>query len=110
MIIQSEKDLKFLQGKFVIEINDETPDKNLMEIPWPFAKEKRLKIVSEFGFVDLFGCRTNYKDFESFKRVFNDYLFNHMIEKGEKSGGRFHRLLTQDELQYLFEKIKSENY
>lgn len=33
-----------------------------------------------------------------------------MIARGITDGGRHHRLLTKKELEYLFEKIKEENY
>ncbi len=110
MIIHTEHDLKMLQGKFVLQIDIENPNTKLMDLNWGFAKEKRLKVVSGTGFVDLFGYRIDYGDFETFKNIFNKYLFKHMIENGKIDGGRFHRLLTNDELSFLFDKIKSENY
>ena len=110
MIIQSEEDLRQLQGKFVLQIDNETPDKTLMDFNWEFAKEKRLYLISNFGFIDLYGQRSECVDFEAFKDRFNSYLFKHMKEKGMTDGGRFHRLLASKELAYLFEKIKAENY
>ena len=109
-IIRTEKDVKDLQGKFVLQVNTETPDRSLLDMDWTFAKGKRLKIVSGFGFVDLYGERTDYQTFEKFKNVFNHYLFDHMIEKGKAHGGRFHRLLTSHELDFLIQRIKEENY
>ena len=110
MIIQTEKDLQFLQGKFVLQVNTNTPDQTLMECDWGFVKEKRLKIVCGLGFADLYGNVYTHKTFEDFKNVFNDYLYSHMIEKGEPGGDRFHRLLTNKELDYLRNKLKEENY
>lgn len=110
MIINTSNDLEMLQGKFVLQIDSEKPDMTLMDFNWNFVKEKRLKLISNYGFVNLFGNRNDFEDFDTFKKVFNSYLFKHMEAKGEPGGTRFHRLLTSDELQYLFEKIKLENY
>lgn len=110
MLIQTENDLKQLQGKFILQINSEAPDMQLMDFNWEFTRAKRLKLVSGIGVIDLYGARLDFKDFESFKNYFNSYLFNHMILRGDIDGGRFHRLLTAKELSYLFEKIKLENY
>lgn len=110
MIIHTEKDLQRLQGKFVLQVSSGEPDTTLMEYKWEFVKEKRLRLVSGLGFVDLYGERTTYDSFEKFKNIFNHYLFDHMIEKGETDGGRFHRLLSSKELDYLFQKMKEENY
>jgi len=110
MIIQTEKDLQFLQGKFILQVNKETPDKTLMEYDWGFVKEKRLKIVCGLGYADLYGNVNTQETFEDFKSVFNDYLYTHMIEKGVLGGQRFHRLLTNKEIDYLCNKLKEENY
>lgn len=109
-IIQTEKDLKSLQGKFVLMVDSDEPDKTLMDFDWGFVKEKRLYLVVETTLVNLYGYQTASKTFEQFKNYFNNYLFDHMIKEGKTDGGRFHRLLTSKELEYLFEKIKSENY
>ena len=110
MLIETEEDLKKLQGKFVLQINDNEPDKTLMDFNWGFVKEKRLKLVCEKGFVDLYGWFYNCETFEQFKNYFNNYLFDHMIQKGETTGHRFHRLLTSKELDFLCSKLKEENY
>jgi len=110
LILQTEKDLRRIQGKFILQINSHEPDKTLQEFAWSFVKEKRLKIVVGNGFADLYGYYENSETFEKFKDMFNSYLYPHMIEKGKTDGGRFHRLLYADELDYLLEKIKQENY
>ena len=110
MILQTEKDLRFLQGKFILQINSNDPDKTLMEYNWGFVKEKRLKIVCGLGYADLYGNIFTHETFENFKDVFNDYLHSHMKERGESGGERFHRLLTNKELDYLCNKLKEENY
>lgn len=109
-VIQTENDVKKLQGKFVIQLDDDTPDKTLMDMNWQFAKEKRLKLVAGHKFIDLYGYVTEFGDFETFKNIFNSYLFPNMIKEGKTTGERFHRLLTARELDYLFYKIKEENY
>lgn len=106
MIIQSEKDLQMLQGKFVIQIDSKVPDKTLMDYEWGFVKEKRLKLICGNGFADLYGYVQKYDSFEEFKNLFNNYSW----DLGVTDGGRFHRLLTNKELDYLLGKIKEENY
>lgn len=110
MIVQTEKDLQLLQGKFVLQINSDEPDKKLMDFSWGFVKEKRLKLVCQYGFVDLYGNIEDYKTFDKFQNMFNNYLFDHMIKEGKTGGDRFHRLLTGKELDYLLQKLKEENY
>lgn len=110
MMINTEKDLQMLQGKFVLQINSDEPDKTLMNFAWGFAKEKRLKLVCGKGFVNLYGNVYNCETFEEFQRIFNNYLFDHMIKEGKTDGGRFHRLLTNNELDFLAQKLKEENY
>lgn len=110
MIIHTGQDLKLLQGKFVLRLEKDNPDQKLSDMSWKFAKEKRLFLICGTSFVDLFGGQTQYEDFETFKSVFNHYLFKHMIDAGKTDGGRFHRLLTTAELSYLFDKLISENY
>lgn len=109
MLIQTEKDLQSLQGKFILQVNSNEPDKQLMDFTWSFAVEKRLKLVIGTGFVDLTGYRTTYDSFERFKKVFNSYLFKHHEEEGKTDGGRFCRLLTSKEIDYLCKKLKEEN-
>lgn len=106
MIIQSEKDLQMLQGKFVIQIDSKVPDKTLMDYEWGFVKEKRLKLICGNGFADLYGYVQKYDSFEEFKNLFNNYSWDFRVT----DGGRFHRLLTNKELDYLLGKIKEENY
>ena len=109
IIIQTEKDVRKIQGKFVVQLDNHSPDKEIMEMNWGFVKEKRLYIVAGYGFVNLFGDVKNYENFEKFKNIFNNYLFPSMIEKGDTDGNRFHRLLNKSELDYLITKIKEEN-
>lgn len=109
-IINTEKDLENIQGKFVIQINFTEPDKTLMDFNWAFVKEKRLKMVVGFGFVDLFGGQRDYESFDRFKKIFNQYLYKLEEENGGIGGERFHRLLTGKEIDYLAQKLKEENY
>jgi hypothetical protein len=110
-VIQTEEDYRKLCGKFIVQINSHEPNRTIMDMDWGFAKEKRIKFITQgFGHTDLYGNRHEFPTFERFKNWFNDYLFNHMIEKGEESGKRFHRLLTSKELDYLCQNLKEENY
>ena len=109
-IINTEKDLQKIQGKFVLQLDSDEPDKTLMDFHWGFVKEKRLKFVCGLRFTDLCGYVLEMETFEEFKNVFNSYLFDYMVKAGKTDGGRFHRLLTSKELDYLLTKIKEENY
>lgn len=111
--IQTEKDLQHLQGKFVLEINSDEPDKTLIEFGWGFVKEKRLYLIAGYKFITLYGDIRDSKDFEHFKMRFNSYIFDHSTvgaAEGILDGKRFYRLLTSKELDYLCTKMKEENY
>jgi hypothetical protein len=108
LIIHTLKDFEMIQGKFVLQVDLKNPDTTLMDFRWDFAKEKRLYLVSNAGFINLYGHRREYENFEYFKNVFNYYHFKNSTS--ENSPKRFHRLLTTKELQYLFQKIAEENY
>lgn len=101
MILNSRKDLQDLQGKFVLRVMGQDPDKTLMDLDWQFAKENRLKLICGKSFVDLLGYIDEYPSFETFKDRFNG-------EVGTKS--LFHRLLTKEELEYVLKKMIEDNY
>lgn len=109
-VIDTEKDLEFLQGKFVLQVDSNQPNNMIWSGSWSFVKEKRLKIVVGTCFADLYGYISEKRTFEDFKDIFNNYLFPFMKEKGEVGGKRFHRLLTSKEIEWLCEKLKEENY
>jgi hypothetical protein len=115
--IQTEDDLRLLQGKFIVQVSNDKPNITLDEYKWGFLKEKRLFLkekrlflVAGYSLVDLHGGISNYENFEKFQNYFNHYLFDHMIKAGETDGGRHHRLLTSKEHDYLCTKMKEENY
>ncbi len=110
MLVHSEKDVQFLNGKFVLQVDTHRPDDTLMSIGWDFAKDKRLYLVLGYSLTTLYGDTRDYKTLERFKNYFNHYLFDHTISEGKTDGGRFHRLLTDKELDYLASKLKEENY
>lgn len=113
-VMQSENDLVKLYGKWVLQVNSDTPDKTLMDYNWGFVREKRLFFVTRKGFADLYGnlnFESTFADgFEKVKLFFNSFLFDHMVKAGETDGGRFHRLLTSAEHDYLAKKLKEENF
>lgn len=108
-VIQSEQDLRFLQGKWILQVNSKDPDMKLQDFSWEFAKEKRLFLVADTQLVCLFGQITKKRTYDEFVRYFNSYLFTHDPED-KTCGGRFHRLLTSSELDYLNTKMKERNY
>lgn len=108
--IETPRDEQNIRGKFVLQVNSHQPDKTLMDMDWGFAKEKRVKFMTQLGYADLYGNITTFEDFESYKDWFNKYLLHRMKAEGKEDGGRFNRLLTSKELEYLFAKLKEENY
>jgi hypothetical protein len=110
LVLNSEQDIAFLNGKFILQINNDAPSTTLMDMDWGFAKEKRLRLCVGMGLIDLYGYHLKFDSFEKYQMYFNDYLFEHMIVKNMITGGRFHRLLTSKELDYLCKKLKEEQY
>jgi hypothetical protein len=110
LLLNTEQDIAFLNGKFILQIDNDTPSKTLMDMDWGFAKEKRLKLCVGMGFIDLYGYHIKFDSFKEFQAYFNDYLFEYSVVKNMITGGRFHRLLTSKELEYLFKKLKEEQY
>ena len=99
MILQSEKDVQSLNGKWILEVNSEQPDYTITEENWSFVSEKRLSLVTGLRMTGLWYDHGNFKTWEEFAFRFNYYLKEH-------ENKRFYRLLTSKELDFIFKKFK----
>jgi hypothetical protein len=77
----------------------------LNEENWSFFKEKRISFVcrGENGRIELQGFYYRHRAFET-DEEFMDYFNNYDTE-----GSRFHRLLTNKEIDFLCNKLKERN-
>lgn len=100
IILQSEKDVRDLHGKWVVQINSNTPDVSITETNWDFYSEKRISFIQGFNFIGLWYNHGEYKTWEEFA-----FRFNHYVE-GDAKDTRFHRLLTNREIDLLCKKFK----
>ena len=101
-------DVKNLIGKFIVQIDTHKPDAEIGASNWGFYKEKRISFVckNEEGGVDLQGFFYQHRSFKSdaeFIEYFNNYT-------GEIKGERFHRLLTNKELDFICSELKLNNF
>jgi len=96
-------DVATLSGKFIVQINSNTPDATITEGNWGFWQEKRISFISGLVFQGFFYENKKFTCLESFVDYFNNYLVSRPKE-------RFHRLLTSKELDFLVQKMKENNY
>lgn len=99
----TNQDVPTLTGKFIIQIDSHTPDYTISESNWEFVKEKRLSFVCG---LKLIGFYYTHREFESDDEFL--FYFNHYVET--KKDARFHRLLTNVELDFVCNKLKESNY
>lgn len=102
IILQSEKDVQSLNGKWIIEINSEEPDYTITESNWFFVKEKRLSLVTGLRMTGIWYDHGDFKTWEEFA-----FKFNHYNEKYKDE--RFYRLLTDKEIDFICKKFKEDN-
>ena len=100
LVIQSEKDVQSLNGKWIIQVNSDQPDYKITKTNWDFVSEKRLSLVTGLRMTGLWYDHGDFKTWEQFA-----YRFNHYTE-GESKDTRFHRLLTDEEIDFICEKFK----
>ncbi len=93
-------DVKNLTGKFIVQLNSDDPDCDIKK-DWEFYKEKRISFVSE---LNMIGFYYNHGSFDTTEEFVN--YFNTPNGKDE----RFHKLLTNKELDFVLSKIKENNY
>ena len=127
--IITEADIKSLVGKFIVQLNDyqTEPDysKEFRANPG-FWLEKRITFIGYLygsdgypslksdgtyiinnGFYYTHGIFTQ----EKFVEYFNDYLIGinpHEVGGKDRKGTRYHRLLTDKELDWLNEELKKQ--
>ncbi len=102
------EDISRLLGRFIIQVDTDKPvflnevKKDALE----FYIVKRVSFIcSHEGLIlksDLFGNTFGYTK-EKFVEVFNEYL-------GDSKGQRYHRLLTQREMDIVSDFMKSRQY
>ena len=98
-LIITEKDVSDLLGKFIIEINDESEDSFVLnDSNWDFYKEKRISLVNGLTLQGFYYTHNTFENKDEFVLRFNP------------RNGRFRRLLTSKELDFMCEKLKQENY
>lgn len=102
MILQSEKDVLNLNGKWILQVNSDNPDYTINENNWGFVSEKRLSLVVGLNMYGLYYSHGEFKTWEEFA-----FRFNHYVE-GDSFDTRFHRVLTHREIDFLCEKFKQE--
>ena len=74
-----------------------------IEENWNFISEKRLSLVTGLRMVGLWYDHGDFKTWEEFAFRFNHYLVGH-------ENKRFHRLLTNKEIDFICKKFKENNY
>lgn len=105
IILKSEKDVLSLTGKFIIQIDSDTPDATVTEKNWDFYQEKRISLVCGLRVQGFFYDRTVFETWESFAEWFNNYAYP-SDKNGENKGKRFHRLLSSAEIDLMCKKLK----
>jgi hypothetical protein len=105
----TEQDAMRLTGKFIIQVDSDTPDYTITEKNWPFVSEKRLSLVVGTTFQGLYYEHKSFKSYEELVLFFNDYVFSGKTGDTHK-GQRFHRLLTSSEIDFVCQKMKERNY
>jgi hypothetical protein len=99
-ILLSEKDVRSLNGKWILQVNIDNPDYTITEENWAFVSEKRLSLVTGLRMTGLWYDHGDFKTWEEFAFRFNHYL------EGESKDKRFHRLLTNKEIDFVCKKFK----
>jgi hypothetical protein len=98
-MIITENDISKLNGKFIIEINDDEEDKFVLnDENWDFYKEKRISFICGLSWNGFFYKHNSEKDSARFVSDFNP------------KNGRFRRLMTGRELKFMMNKLIQENY
>lgn len=104
-------DVQNLIGKFIIQLSEKHiayGDKILNNESWNFFKEKRISFVGRGNkgtAIELQGFYYKHNSFTT-DAEFIEYFNNYYTDSTDK---RFHRLLTNDELEFVFKKLKEGN-
>jgi len=98
--IITKDEVQNLSGKFVVQLNNDTPNKTIDEGNWGFWEEKRISLIVGRSFHGFYYTHHSCETDEEFAEYFNNYVDNN----------RFHRLLTSKEIDFLCKKLKENNY
>lgn len=101
--IITEEDVKNLFGKFILQVNVKEPDVVVQEANWNFLKEKRISFVCGLTWAGFYYVHQVFQDHAAFVEYWNHYSPN-------DRDARFHRLLTNKEIDFVCKKLKEENY
>ncbi|HOD09931.1 MAG TPA: hypothetical protein PKH91_04225 [Flavobacterium sp.] len=121
--IITEKDIPSLVGRFIVQLNNDDTEADYTEVfrknPF-FWLEKRISFISyinTFGLSEISGKkeRKSYIVFNGFYYSHGVYKtpeefvfkFNHYVD-GDSKDTRYHRLLTNRELDWLNEELKKQ--
>lgn len=101
LILLSQKDVESLNGKWIVQVNTDNPDFIINDNNWDFVSEKRLSLVTGLRMTGLWYDHGDFKTWEEFAFKFNHY------SNGDSKDKRFHRLLTNKEVDFICEKFKN---
>lgn len=101
ILLLSQKDVDSLNGKWILQVDAHRPDYEITAENWGFVSEKRLSFVSRYRMTGLWYDHGDFKTWEEFAFKFNHYMESHKDE-------RFHRLLTNKEIDFICEKFKTK--
>lgn len=96
LTIKNEYDIRSLEGQFVVQEIEDKGELIFNEDNWSFISEKRLSFISEYTFAGFFYVHKACKNKDEFVEYFNN-----------PSKGRYFRLLRENELKFVFSKLKS---
>lgn len=104
--IITEDDIRRLEGRFIIQVNVDKPIylNEIQKDYLPFFLEKRVNFIAIGRSNKVISCDLYGGTLERTRKQFVEH-FNNVSE-----GKRFHRLLTQREMDVVNEFIKSRQY
>jgi hypothetical protein len=102
IILQTKEDVFNLTGKWIIQVNSDEPNLEITEKNWAFLCEKRIMLAIGLQLVGLWYLHSNFDTWEDLAFRINHYV------KGDGENTRFHRLLTNRELDFLNKKFKEK--
>lgn len=103
----TKEDVNSLTGKFIIQINSDTPNVTLTNENWQFYKEKRISFVCGLSLIGFYYKHISFDTTDEFVMYFNDNITS---KSYSSKGERFHRLLSSKEIDFLCKKLKEDNY
>lgn len=111
--IITDNDLYQLIGKFIVLVNKERDNHSGIDfwdsiIPqwgeneknkWEYLKMKRIALVGKYRLIDLYGNTREFANIEIMKEKINC-----------EDKSRYFRLLSKEELEYMFKKLVEDRF